>query len=325
MSNPNYTLDVISHHPTFKNKNLRKYYVDGIETVGAWGDEPFEIRFKNNTWQKIQVKLSIDGTDIFTGARATTEVSDKMWVVNGYDTLSIKAWPETNNGGAAFVFTSANNSVAVHTHGDLSSRGIIAAAVFTEGHVEPIKVAPIVINQPIYPYTYPYVYPYIYGAFWYNYQTDNTADYYGGRGRGTSCAFNGDAGGSLPSVYTIANSVASAGTTMDMDFAEVCESSVASKSLESLAAVGAGQHVDQHISYVAGLIKPLFAESIRVRYLWWDELVSKLRTETAAVPHASGFPADHDKNIDLGSTPKVGSKKGTFRRADQQQQVFSRV
>ena len=68
----NYSLEVISHHPTFKNKSLRKYYVDGIDTIGAWGDEPFEIVFKNNTWQKVQVKLSLDGTDILTGEPANT-------------------------------------------------------------------------------------------------------------------------------------------------------------------------------------------------------------------------------------------------------------
>ena len=46
------------------------------------------------------------------------------------NTLSLKAWPENSKSGASFVFTSAQNSVALHTHGDLSSRGIIAAAVF---------------------------------------------------------------------------------------------------------------------------------------------------------------------------------------------------
>lgn len=147
----NYTLEIISHHPQFKNKNLRQYYVDGINTVGAWGDEPFEIRFKNNTYQKVQVKISLDGTDVLTGRPATTEVSKDMWVVNGYGTLNLKAWPENNNGGASFVFTSANNSVAAHTHGNLSSRGIIAAAVYVEGHVEPIYTKRVEHHHHHYP------------------------------------------------------------------------------------------------------------------------------------------------------------------------------
>ena len=129
MTQANYSLEVISHHPQFKNKNLRKYYVDGIDTVGAWGDEPFEIKFTNHSWQKVQVKISLDGTDVLSGATANTSVDNNMWVVNAYGTMTLKAWPETAQGGAAFVFTSANNSVAVHTHGDLSARGIIAVAV----------------------------------------------------------------------------------------------------------------------------------------------------------------------------------------------------
>jgi hypothetical protein len=303
MSTNNYTLEVISHHPQFTNKSLRKYYVDGIDTVGAWGNEPFEIRFKNNTYQKIQVKLSVDGTDVFTGKPADTDVADKMWVVNAYDTLSLKAWPENNNGGAAFVFTSANNSVAIHTHGNLSSRGIIAAAVFTEGHVEPIRINP-----------YPY---YVLGSpIWYNFQSANT---YGGSIQG---GINGNV---LPGVYTNTCSFNSAdqsyGATMDCMDVSDSDSRIGtadgrrSKKLESLVAVGAGQHVDQKITYVAGLIKPTFAETVRVRYLWWDDLVANLRKNNVAAPHASGFPGDEQSGINLGKTPRL-PKGGSFRRAE---------
>ena len=158
----NYELSVISNHKDFNGKTLKKFYVDGIDTIGAYGDENFSIVFKNNTHQKIQVVISLDGTNILTGKLATTEASKDMWVVNGYGTLKLDAFPETNNGGAGFVFTSANNSVATHTHGDMSSRGIIAAAVFVEGHVEPqrINLQPVQQNHHHYHYDkYPY-YPY---------------------------------------------------------------------------------------------------------------------------------------------------------------------
>jgi hypothetical protein len=310
----NYTLDVITHHPQFSGRNLKKYYVNGIETVGAWGNEPFEIRFKNNTYQKVQVKISVDGTDIFTGKPADTDVSSQMWVVNGYGTLSLKAWPENNNGGAAFVFTSANNGVAIHTHGDLSSRGIIAAAVFTEGHVEPVRLSynPYVWTTPIIINNQDYTYP-----TWYKYQNQNTVSLTGSFGVSYNPCSN--------------NSAMPAGSNTlgaSMDYCEVGESSPvdtkvscnvggtrAKKSLESLAAVGAGQHVDQQISYVAGLIKPVFSESVRVRYVWWDDLVAELRTNNVPSPHANGFPGDHNKHnhINLGSTPRLPTH-GTFSR-----------
>ena len=304
----NYTLEIISHHPKFESKALKKYYVDGIETVGAWGDEPFEIRFRNNTWQKVQVKLSVDGTDILTGKPATTEVSKDMWVVNPYGTLSLKAWPETNNGGASFVFTSANNSVAVHTHGDLSSRGIIAAAVFVEGHVEPVRVD----------HHHHYHYDYYKGItipttspIWIYNNSTNTGGTLGGSG-GTytsntinnigenNCSFN--AGTDSFSLCDAAPASASASDGRARRSVEK------TKSLESLVAVGAGQHVDQKITYVEGLKKPTFAETVRVRYLWWDDLQEALRAHNVPAPHASGFPGDFNKrNIDLKCTPRLGS------------------
>lgn len=315
MSNNNYTLEIISHHPKFASKALRKYYVDGIETVGAWGDEPFEIRFKNNTWQKVQVKITLDGTDILTGKPADTEVSKDMWVVNGYATLSLKAWPETNNGGAQFVFTSANNSVAVHTHGDLSSRGIIAAAVFTEGHVEPIKIT--------YP-TYPIYETHNHHHYHYDSRCKGMGGgYYGSGGITYTSNTGGLIGGTLSSNTVVCNNAAPSSTNYLSS--DMSEGASASAGLESLVSVGAGQHVDQKITYVSGLIKPVFTETVRVRYLWWDDLQDKLRTNSVAQPHASGFPGDRErKNIDLKGTPRVGESKGVFRRVEQQQ-MFERV
>lgn len=318
MSTPNYTLEIVSHHPKFNNKSLRKYYVDGIETVGVWGDEPFEIRFKNNTWQKVQVKITLDGTDILTGKPGDTQVSKDMWVVNGYGTLNLKAWPETNNGGAAFVFTSANNSVAAHTHGDLSSRGVIAAAVFVEGHIEPIRFNTI---YPIYETHHHH----------HHYRSKGIGGgYYGGSSGGIlggmtySTNTGGSIGGTLSSNTITCNNVqpAAASASSDCYFNEVSDSD--SRGLDSLVSVGAGSHVDQKIVEVAGLIKPIFTETVRVKYMWWDDLNAKLRTETSAQPQPSGFPGDRNrKNIDLKGTPRVGEKHGVFRRVEQPQ-VFDR-
>jgi hypothetical protein len=321
----NYTIEIVSHHPKFNQKSLKKYYVEGIETVGAWGDEPFEIRFKNNTWQKVQVKISLDGTDILSGKPANTEISKDMWVVNGYDTLSLKAWPETNNGGAGFVFTSANNSVALHTHGDLSSRGIIAAAVFVEGHVEPIKLTPPVRVEehhhhypPYYPPSNPWTSPY--HPIWsYNNNVTYTGSTIGDFTRGKGMTHN-----SITPQAASYNSNTLGGATLDsLHYSDTSDAD--GLDLESLVSVGAGQHVDQKITYVSGLTKPVFSETVRVKYVWWDDLVAKLRTTTAAQAQPSGFPGDaKQKNIDLKGTPRVRGKRGSFQRAETQQPVFNR-
>lgn len=310
----NYSLEVISHHPTFKNKSLRKYYVDGIDTVGAWGDEPFEIKFTNHTWQKVQIKISVDGTDVLTGDTASTDVTSKMWVVNGYGTISLKAWPENNNGGAQLVFTSANNSVAIHTHGDMSSRGIIAVAVYTEGHVEPTRIR--------------HDYYHHYDNYW-------TRPYYIGDvilGSDTR-TLGGSVGGTYTSNSIMPCSAGPTGSSISFNSSDASYSANASaasgdisaslgatksKGLESLVAVGAGQHIDQKISYVQGLIKPTFSETVRVRYIWWDDLVSKLRQNNYPMPHASGFPGDkNETNISLGGTPRIGNYGTAFPREKQ--------
>lgn len=264
MLNELYTLDVISHLPGSTGKKLKKYALGGVDTVGAYGNEPFEVNFKNNSWQRVQVRLSIDGTDVLTGKLADTVLPGEMWLVEPYGTLSLKAWPETNKGGAQFIFTSADKSVAVNTHGDLSSRGVIAAAVYVEGYTAP----PIWITG--------------------GWNCGGIGGTYGGGSYGT-----GDFIGSL-------------GTSISCD-SLYSSSTNESKSLESLAAVGAGQHVSQKIEKVAGLIQPKLDQIIKVKYLWWDDLVSQAKATNVQPTPGSGFPGDEIRMISIGSTPRLGN------------------
>jgi hypothetical protein len=280
-----YTLDIISNHPDFSNKQLRKYNIDGIETVGAYGNEPFAIVFKNNSYQKVQVKLSMDGTDILTGELATTTASSKMWVVGANEKLELKAFPETNNGGSRFVFTSAENSVALNTHGDLSHRGIIAAAVFIEGYVQP------------------------YLTFSGYYGCGSSGSNYGSRGilRSQTICSSNSTNARLTKSY------------------EKCSDSIDGLSLsepESLVAIGAGEYTNQEIQYVTGLTKPVFSEVVRVKYMWWSDLEEKLQHSRVEDPNPTGFPGDKPiKNIDLSSVPKIRTKKASFKK---EEQVFTR-
>src|SRR6185369_478364 len=180
---------------------------------------------------------------VLTGKPGDTEVSKDMWVVNGYGTLTLKAWPETNNGGAGFVFTSADKSVAVHTHGDLSSRGIIAAAVFTEGHVEPITYTPI--------YT-----PAVHHHHHHYERRKCTPSWGGGTiiGGGITYTSNtgGFVGGTLSSNTISLNNAgpAAASSNYFSDAREISDSDSLGESFDSLVSVGAGEHVDQKITYV---------------------------------------------------------------------------
>lgn len=130
-------LDVVSQLPESRGRALRKYRLDDIDTVGAFGNEPFAVRFTNTSSQKVQVRLSLDGTDVLTGKLADLDAHSRMWVIRPYGTMELKAWPESHQGGAQFVFTQVESSVALHTHGDLTAKGYISAAVFVEGWTPP--------------------------------------------------------------------------------------------------------------------------------------------------------------------------------------------
>src|SRR5947209_12285895 len=144
-------LEIISQRSnTHSKRALRQYHVENIDTIGVFGEEPFAIRFRNSSFNRVQVKLSLDGTDILTGQVANLDPHSKMWVVNAYGVLELKAWPESHQGGASFVFSTVENSVAAHTHGDLTAKGFISAAIFIEGYVPPQRYYGPAIASPDY-------------------------------------------------------------------------------------------------------------------------------------------------------------------------------
>jgi hypothetical protein len=312
-----YELEIVSHHKDFDGKTLRKYYVDGIEHVGAYGEEPFSIVFKNNTNEDVQLKISLDGTDILTGEKADTKVSPKMWLANARSSLVVKAFPEDNNGGARFIFTGSDNSVAAHTHGDLSSRGIIAVAVYVEGtyKYDWNKQVPRTVNEPWGRLNNEPLYKaqnYSNNSINYKGVESNTLKSSGPVRRRSIVEKSFDGVEDLSDVGDCAPGVAggSGFETMDCERerATVHSNSVNLRS-EKLVAIGAGEHVEQKLKYVKGLIKPVFTETVRVKYVWYDDLVAKLEKEEQSQAHASGFPGDrNDKHIDLKNVPKVKSK-----------------
>jgi hypothetical protein len=127
-----YELNIVSLDEKSNGKYLKKYKINDKNVIGVFENEPFQIEFKNNTLSKVQIRISVDGTDILTGDLANIDATGQMWVVNGYSSIKLKAWPETNKGGAEFLFGKAASSVAANTHGYMESRGIISVAVFKE-------------------------------------------------------------------------------------------------------------------------------------------------------------------------------------------------
>ena len=294
-----FELEVVSHLPQFDGKVLKPWFLDGIDTVGVWGEEPFELRFRNKTGQKIQVRLSVDGTDVLTGKKAHTNTDNEgMWVVDAWGSMSLKAWPETNQKGRSFMFGKTGDSVAAHTHGDLSSKGIIAAAVFTEAYK-------------------PYVPSY----------TRFREDYWNG-GFGGGGRFLG--GNAIPGVYGevktkgYVDMAPRGGGTLSAGIGDYAAPAGSSETFNLISdpAVGAGQEIQQAIGKAQGLVTPKLDRIVRVRYLWWDDVEARLvKHGFVKDGHPSGFPGNREERLaNLGSTPTMG---GVSKRPPVQIQRFA--
>lgn len=298
-SENDFELVVVSKHPDFNGRAMKKYAVDGINTVGVWGNEPFEVHFKNNSAEDVQVRISLDGTDVLTGKEANLEVNHDMWVVRSGRTLHLKAWAENSHGGARFVFTGEDMGVALNSHGNVSHKGIISAAVFTER------------DRPVRPYPRPY-------------------------GRARLAATSGHHFlGAAPAPVAAGGAVpAAAFDAFNADMERSVDGSlglkgdtktVSAASMKKSAAVGAGEYVEQRTRKVEGLKDPVLNSIVRVRYMWWDDLNTKLRTVNYEDPHPTGFPGEKIRTFaDLSGVPRVTSVAATRVEEKAKERSFER-
>lgn len=277
-----FELSIISKHKDFDGKAFRTYDVDNIEQIGVFGDEPFSIRFKNNTSEQVQIRVSLDGTDIATGEKSlkTSLSATGMWVVGAYQTVNFEAWAETTERGRRFVFTNAGSSVAVHTHGDLSDRGLIEVAVFTEGYKQPYWTLGGVTIKPL-----------VFDGWKGNHYYDmfNPLNPYV-----TTCDVK--INGSNINGTTIGGQGLQVGDSINASF---CNSS---------PMVGAGEAINQKIVSAAGLTQPVYDRTIKIRYEWWDELQVKLEQKGYTRSDRSDRLVGNEKPLaNLGTTPSIGS------------------
>jgi hypothetical protein len=307
MTNGNYELRIISKDQQSDGKVLKKYIIDGQEVVGAMENEPFAIEFKNKTWSKLQVRISVDGTDIQTGELASTSPDGTMWMVEPYGILNLKAWPESSKGGAEFLFGKVEDSVAENTHGNMSGKGIIACAIFIEGH-NPHNINPwggVLIG----------------GVYTYGAQTYGGIGNFGAVIRNSSynISSNSASGGILRSKSIMPKVLQSRISTADSY--DTASASVNIAECSENLAVGAGEYVAQEIVKVAGLTKPVLNTTVSVKYESWNSLRSKVRALQKQVVNGSNpaFPGDVPmKMIDLKSTPRKSKSRKPARTPDLQ-------
>jgi hypothetical protein len=293
-----YTFSIVSQDKRHEGDEFRIFHVDGEEVIGVEEKEPFELRFRNNTSGRVQVRLSVDGTDVLSGQPASTKPTGQMFLVSPGETMKLKAWPESLQGGARFVFTTKERSVAVNTHGNTAGIGLIAAAVFADydDYRYLSMQSPRILSR---------------------FQSNSNSPLRGGglrrsrligadsrslgttKGGGPSGSSGTKAyyqGGGDPADFDVVLSAQS------LDFAPG-PASINNIAEASNMAVGAGEYTDQQLVKAAGLRRPVLDEVLQVRYLPWDKLQKLVDRR---VVEATAFPGD-DKGIDLSNVPRTKS------------------
>lgn len=322
-----YSLEIVSRDKRHNGKVFKPYVIDGKSTIGVSKKEPFEIRFRNNTWKRVQVRFSMDGTDILTGEPATTEPSGKMWLIEGHASMTLKAWPESNQGGARFVFGEAGKSVAVNTHGNVEGMGVIAAAVFVEG--APVKMyfqgTPIsreISDSGKYKQSAGRDYRRsVLRSRGINFNSTLGSDSKGfdsdkAMGGPSPMGFDSRIGASADSDSVDTKCSLGESFSRDVDYcmpASACcdfmDDSSSFVEQEPGPAIGAGEYVSQQLTKASGLDQPKLDRVLQVEYKWWSEVRQALTKfgSTYRDGDPNPFPGDDDQHIDLSYTPRQRS------------------
>jgi hypothetical protein len=101
--------------------------------AGERGDR-YEIVVRNETKERMEVVLSVDGLDVMDGRSAS--FSKRGYIVYPGDTLSIDGFRTSSSTVAAFRFSRVDRSYAALKHGNTRNVGVIGIAIFTERQPE---------------------------------------------------------------------------------------------------------------------------------------------------------------------------------------------
>lgn len=260
--NEKYTLSIISKET---NKKLKKYFVKDNTYVGVKENEVFHIQFKNNTDKPVEISLSLDGVNILSGKKSVSY--DERFHIRAHQNAVFKCYPETNKGGAEFVFTHTENSVAKNLINQVSKVGQIQVCVYEEAYVDPelFKFEPLkLINEtystgPKYKMLHtPSTSVPLGGAF--SYASDATI---------TGETLTGDsiACGPAAACYAASGANLTLGNTHLNNEVKEQDTKIKTK-----ASIGAGSLVKQEFGEVKGFRSPFLTETIVLNYMWWGEL-----------------------------------------------------
>ena len=107
-----------------------EYAAHGATYIEALKGKEYEIRLTNPLGVRVAVALAVDGLNSID-ARHTDARSAQKWVLDPYETITIRGWQTNEKHARRFFFTTEENSYGQWL-GQTENLGVITAAFFRE-------------------------------------------------------------------------------------------------------------------------------------------------------------------------------------------------
>lgn len=151
MNSNRYDLQVLVN-----GKPVQEYQHEGSTYIEGRKKSSYQIRFKNNSGERVLVVPSVDGLSVLDGQQAGTE--SPGYVVDGYGTLEIPGWWLNDSSVAKFEFGDKSESYTHQSTGSSMNVGGIGVRVYGEERPKVAHPAPSYPSYPPSPYR-PWKYP----------------------------------------------------------------------------------------------------------------------------------------------------------------------
>ncbi len=123
MIKSSYELDVL-----VGGSSVKEYYHKGGYFIEGKKGSTFELRFRNNSNEKVLFVPTIDGLSVMDGKSGSYDSGG--YVVNPYSSLRVDGWRRSDDSVAEFFFTRSDMSYSVRKGLGDANLGVIGGAVF---------------------------------------------------------------------------------------------------------------------------------------------------------------------------------------------------
>lgn len=109
---------------------VEQYWARGRRYIEALKGTEYELRIRNPLGVRVAVALSVDGMNTIDARRSSAWDASK-WVIEPYQTITIRGWQMSSARARRFYFTSEKDSYGAKL-GQTANLGIISAVFFRE-------------------------------------------------------------------------------------------------------------------------------------------------------------------------------------------------